>query len=102
LGQHRLFDTVIDHEQALKAARDSLHSVVSIRDFLTAVQVGSQTAVDMLDKVESKILEVLQTLNEDYGDAPWLSHCSRLSPPACSSRQDAHHPGSSWERSART
>jgi hypothetical protein len=27
-----------DHEQALKAARDSLRSVVSIRDFLIAVQ----------------------------------------------------------------
>ena len=54
-----------DHEQALKAARDSLRNVVSIRDFLLAVQVGSATAVDMLDKVESKILEVLDTLNED-------------------------------------
>jgi hypothetical protein len=54
-----------DHEEALKAAGDSLHSVVSIRDFLTAVQVGSQTAVDMLDKVENKILEVLEALNED-------------------------------------
>jgi hypothetical protein len=59
-----------DNEQALKAARDSLRNVVSIRDFLLAVQVGSETAVGMLDKVESKILEVLETLNEDYGDAP--------------------------------
>jgi hypothetical protein len=54
-----------DHEQALQAARDSLRNVVSIRDFLLAVQVGSETAVGMLDKVESKLLEVLQTLNED-------------------------------------
>jgi hypothetical protein len=54
-----------DHEQALRAARDSLRNVVSIRDFLLAVQVGSETAVAMLDKVESKILEVLETLNED-------------------------------------
>jgi hypothetical protein len=58
-----------DHEQALRAARDSLRNVVSIRDFLLAVQVGSETAVSMLDKVESKILEVLETLNEDFGDA---------------------------------
>ena len=49
----------------LRAARDSLRNVVSIRDFLLAVQVGSETAVAMLDKVESKILEVLETLNED-------------------------------------
>jgi hypothetical protein len=34
---------------------------------LAAVQVGSQTAIDMLDTVENKILEVLETLNEDYG-----------------------------------
>jgi hypothetical protein len=57
-----------DHEQAmLRAARESLRDVTSIRDFLVAVQVGSQTAIDMLDTVENKILEVLQTLNEDYG-----------------------------------
>jgi hypothetical protein len=42
-----------------------LRNIVSIRDFVAAVQVGSQTAVDMLDKIESKILEVLETLNED-------------------------------------
>jgi hypothetical protein len=38
LGQHRLFGAVMtDHEQALKAARDSLRNIVSIRDFLLAV-----------------------------------------------------------------
>ncbi len=51
----------------LSAARDSLRNVVSIRDFLLAVQVGSETAVAMLDKTESRLLEVLETLNEDYG-----------------------------------
>jgi hypothetical protein len=45
-----------DHEQARRAARHSLRNVVSIRDFLLAVQVGSETAVAMLDKIESKIL----------------------------------------------
>jgi hypothetical protein len=54
-----------EHEQALRAARDSLRNVVSIRDFLLAVQVGSETAVAMLDKVESKLLEVLEAINED-------------------------------------
>jgi hypothetical protein len=49
-----------DHEQALRAARDSLRNVVSIRDFLLAVQVGSETAVAMLDKTESRLLEVLE------------------------------------------
>jgi hypothetical protein len=44
-----------------------LRSVVSIRDFLLAVQVGSETAVAMLDKTESRLLEVLEILNEDYG-----------------------------------
>jgi hypothetical protein len=41
-------------------------NVVSIRDFLLAVQVGGKTAVAMLDKTESRLLEVLETLNEDY------------------------------------
>ncbi|OLB78051.1 MAG: hypothetical protein AUI16_04410 [Alphaproteobacteria bacterium 13_2_20CM_2_64_7] len=59
-----------DHEQALQAARDSLRNIVSIRDFLLAVEVGSQTAVAMLDKTESKLLEVLEAINENYGDAP--------------------------------
>jgi hypothetical protein len=68
LGRHRSFGAVMtDHEQALRAARDSLRNVVSIRDFLLAVQVGSETAVAMLDKTESRLLEVLETLNEDYG-----------------------------------
>jgi hypothetical protein len=49
----------------LRAARDSLRNVVSIRDFLLAVQVGSETAVAILDKVESKILAVLEVINED-------------------------------------
>jgi hypothetical protein len=45
LGRHRSFGAIMtDHEQALKAARDSLRNVVSIRDFLLAVQVGSETA----------------------------------------------------------
>lgn len=57
-----------NHEEALRAARDSLRNVISIRDFLLAVQVGSETAVSMLDKCETKILEVLQTLNEDFGE----------------------------------
>ena len=54
-----------NHEQALRAARDSLRNVVSIRDFLLAVQVGSETAVVMLDKIEGKLLEVLEAINED-------------------------------------
>jgi hypothetical protein len=55
-----------DHEEALRAARDSLRNVVSIRDFLLAVRVGSEVAIGMLDAVENKILEVLETLNEDF------------------------------------
>jgi hypothetical protein len=47
----------------LRAAR--LRNVVSIRDFLLAVQVGSETAVGMLDKIEGKLLEVLEAINED-------------------------------------
>jgi hypothetical protein len=68
LGQHHPFDSgaiMTDHEEALKAARDSLRNVVSIRDFLLAVQVGSETAVGMLDKIEGKLLEVLEAINED-------------------------------------
>jgi hypothetical protein len=52
-----------DHEQARRAARHSLRNVVSIRDFLLAVQVGSETAVAMLDKIESKSFEVLEVIS---------------------------------------
>jgi hypothetical protein len=54
-----------DHEQALRAARDSLRDVTSIRDFVAAVMVGAETAIGMLDKIENKILEVLEAINED-------------------------------------
>jgi hypothetical protein len=59
-----------DHEEALKAARDSLRDVISIRDFLLAVRAGSEIAVGMLDTCETKLIDVLTTLNEDHGNAP--------------------------------
>jgi hypothetical protein len=62
---HSMACIMTDHEQALRAARDSLRNVVSIRYFLLAVQVGSETAVGMLDKIEGKLLEVLEAINED-------------------------------------
>jgi hypothetical protein len=56
-----------DREKMLNAAADSLRNIVSIRDFLLAVQVGAETAVGMLDKVETKLIEALEQLNEDFG-----------------------------------
>jgi hypothetical protein len=47
-------------------AAASLRSVVSIRDFLVAVQVGAETAVGMLDKIESRLLEAMEAINEDF------------------------------------
>jgi hypothetical protein len=38
-----------DRARMLNAAADSLRNVVSIRDFMTAVQVGAEIAVGMLD-----------------------------------------------------
>jgi hypothetical protein len=51
----------------LNAAADSLRTVVSIRDFLTAVQVGAEVAVSMLDDIENRLLEVTKIINEDFG-----------------------------------
>jgi hypothetical protein len=56
-----------DHEKMLNAAADSLRNVVSIRDFLVAVQVGSEIAVGMLNKIENRLIEAMQTINEDFG-----------------------------------
>jgi hypothetical protein len=55
-----------DREKILQAAADSLRSVVSIRDFMTAVMVGSETAIGMLDEVERKLLEAVRAINEDH------------------------------------
>ena len=55
-----------DRERMLNATTDSLRTVVSIRDFLTAVQVGAETAVGMLDGVEGKLLEAIKAINEDF------------------------------------
>jgi hypothetical protein len=55
-----------DREKILQAAADSLRSVVSVRDFLVAVQVGAETAGAMLDGVEAKLLEATRLLNEDH------------------------------------
>ena len=56
-----------DHEKLIEAATHSLRSVVSIRDFLTAVQVGAETAIGMLDAVEVKLMEAVRAINEDFG-----------------------------------
>jgi hypothetical protein len=55
-----------DRQKMLDAASDSLRSVVSIRDFLTAVQVGAETAIGMLDDVERRLLDAVRTINEDF------------------------------------
>jgi len=56
-----------DREKTLQAVTDSLRNVVSIRDFLVAVQVGAETAVEMLDKIENKLIEAMEAINEDFG-----------------------------------
>ncbi len=56
-----------DREKLLEATGDSLRNVVSIRDFLVAIHVGAETAVGMLDKIESKLLEAMEVINENYG-----------------------------------
>jgi hypothetical protein len=55
-----------DPEKVIRAASDSLRTVVSVRDFLTAVQVGAETAITMLDEVETKLLAAVRALNEDF------------------------------------
>jgi hypothetical protein len=55
-----------DPEKVIRAASDSLHNVVSIRDFMVAVQVGAETAVTMLDEIERKLLESIRALDEDF------------------------------------
>jgi hypothetical protein len=34
---------------------------------LLAVQVGAVTAVDMLDKIENRLIEAMEAINEDFG-----------------------------------
>jgi hypothetical protein len=55
-----------ERERLLEATVDSLRNVVSIRDFLVAVEVGAETSVGMLDKIESKLIEAMAAINEDY------------------------------------
>jgi hypothetical protein len=61
--------TPIDARAVLAAATDSVRDIHSLRDFLTAVQVGSQTAITMLDDIEAALLRILRTVNEDAPEA---------------------------------
>jgi hypothetical protein len=54
-----------DKHAALEAITASLREVVSIRDFLAAVEVGAQVAHTMLDNVEGKLLEILNAIDRD-------------------------------------
>jgi hypothetical protein len=51
-----------DHEKLLEATTDSLHSVVSIRDYLIAAKTGAEIAVGMLDKIENRLIEALEAI----------------------------------------
>ena len=55
-----------DHEKMLAAVADSLRSVVSIRDYLIAAQTGAEIAVGMLDRIENRLVETMEAINEDY------------------------------------
>jgi hypothetical protein len=55
-----------DHEKMLAAVADSLRSVVSIRDYLIAAQTGAEIAVGMLDRIENRLIETMEAINEDY------------------------------------
>jgi hypothetical protein len=61
------------HERPRASAKGRPRLVARGREhqrFLIAAQTGAKIAVEMLDGIENKLIEVLQTLNEDFGDAP--------------------------------
>jgi hypothetical protein len=47
------------------ATMNSLRNTVSVRDFVVAVEIGSKIAVEMLARVETKLIDA--RLNEDCG-----------------------------------
>jgi hypothetical protein len=54
-----------DKRVLLSCVAESLRSVHSIVDFLGAVSVGTKLATEMLDDVESKLLDVVAVLDRD-------------------------------------
>jgi hypothetical protein len=56
-----------DKRTALEAISASLRDVVSLRDFIAAVEVGAATAHQMLNDVEHRLLEILQAVDRDAG-----------------------------------
>jgi hypothetical protein len=55
----------IQTRSILAAATDSLRDIHSLRDFISAVHVGSQTAIAMLDDVERSLMRILHTVDKD-------------------------------------
>jgi hypothetical protein len=56
-----------NREKMLQAVTDSLRNTISIRDFIVAVEAGARIATEMLDRCESRLIDALQELDEDFG-----------------------------------
>jgi hypothetical protein len=56
--------TMSTDPRVLEAVTQSLREIISLRDYLAAVEVGSKVAHDMLDCVEAKLLEIIDSVGE--------------------------------------
>jgi hypothetical protein len=50
--------------RVLEAVTQSLREITSLRDYLAAVEVGSKVAHDMLNSVETKLMEIIDSVGE--------------------------------------
>jgi hypothetical protein len=55
----------IDQAKVLDAVSESLRTITSVRDFVTAVEVGAKIAGEMLDEIERDLLDAIADIDKD-------------------------------------
>jgi hypothetical protein len=58
-------DAMTGQAKLLAAVTESLRTITSVRDFVTAVEVDAKVAGEMLDEIERDLLDAITDLNKD-------------------------------------
>jgi hypothetical protein len=57
--------TATDHTKILEHVTASLREITSLRDFVAAVEVGSKVAGEMLNSMEQKLLDCMDSVGDE-------------------------------------
>jgi hypothetical protein len=64
-GRPEAIMTAADQAKIIEHVTASLREITSLRDFVAAVEVGSKVAGEMLNSVEQKLLDCMDSVGDE-------------------------------------